>query len=579
MRKLLILTASPKTLNSSRLGKEVRDIRDSLDSSINRNAFLIVEWGAVRPRDLYAAMLKEEPQMVHFAGHGEGEAGLYFEDHGGSPKLVTGEALAILFGLCSQQSQIEFIVLNGCYSSVQAEAIARHIPYVVGMRETIGDSAAIEFSVGFYQAIWQGKSVDVAFEFGKALTALAGTGSTGEPLLVLRESTSISEMNLDQIQRAKEMASPLHESTLTSETIINENAALPTSNGEQQRNILLLSVNQQTEEASHREKEVLVIENSIVRASLAMIVGNLGLPKFKQPIDGSGLNMTQTLEAISVSRPLIIDVAGDEDSLSNFFFDDTDSSSEKGTESCMEELFKTAASHVQCVILNGGYTENSAREIIQHIDFLIGIRQQASQTITTIFLREFYYQIGVGVPIRQAYDQACNKISGDNLDKLSLPILLTEEDEKKRRIIEKKLVSLEKKIEENPESVNLMTSKGELLEKVGEYNQAASVYEKALCIEENDYKVWWKRGKILSALGQHTEAQGPYEKALSLRPSYCDEYVISKEYGLILNILNKPEKSLALYKKSLWIEPKYRAANYEKRKAYKKLYSRNKKKA
>ena len=578
MRKLLILTASSKTSDSPRLGKEVRDIRESLDRSINRNAFLIVERGAVRPCDLHAAMLKEEPQMVHFAGYGEGEAGLYFVDHGGNPKLVTGEALAILFEICSQQSPIEFIVLNGCYSSVQAKTIARHIPYVVGMQEAISDIAAVEFSVGFYQAIWQGKSVDVAFEFGKALTALSGIGSTGKPVLVIRESTPISEINLDKIQKVEERALTSHKSTSTSE-ITNENAALPMSNGEQQRNILLLSVNQQAEDALDREKEVLVIENSIVRASLTMIVGNQGLPKFRQPIDGSGLNIAQTLETISINQPLIIDMAGDEDSLSNFFFDDTYSSSEKGAEACMDELFKTAASHAQCVILNGCYTENSAKEIIQHIDFLIGIRQQASQKTTTIFLREFYYQIGVGVPIRQAYDEACKQISGDNLDRLSLPILLTEEDEKKRRIIEEKLVSLEKEIEENPESVNLMTSKGELLEKTGDYDQAASVYEKALHIEENNYKVWWKRGKVLSALRQYTEAKKPYEKALSLRPSYHDEYVISKEYGLILNILNEPEKSLALYKKSLWIEPKYRAANYEKRKTYKNLYSRNKKEA
>ena len=39
-------------------------------------------------------MLEETPQMVHFSGHGEGEAGLYFEDEVGNPKLVTGTALA-----------------------------------------------------------------------------------------------------------------------------------------------------------------------------------------------------------------------------------------------------------------------------------------------------------------------------------------------------------------------------------------------------------------------------------------------------------------------------------------------------
>ena len=153
--------------------------------------------------------------------------------------------------------------------------------------------------------------------------------------------------------------------------------------------------------------------------------------------------------------------------------------------------------------------------------------------------------------------------------------MLNRYDEEQHKIVENKLASLEKEIKENPENVNLMTAKGELLEKSGDYEQAASVYERALFIEEKDYKVWWKRGRTLSALGQYVEAQKPYEKALSLRPAYHDEYVISKEYGLILNILDKSEKSVALYKKSLWIEPRYRAANYERKKAYKNLYSRH----
>jgi hypothetical protein len=34
---------------------------------------------------------------------------------------------------------------------VQAEAIVKHIPYVIGMSKAIGDKAAIEFAVGFYR--------------------------------------------------------------------------------------------------------------------------------------------------------------------------------------------------------------------------------------------------------------------------------------------------------------------------------------------------------------------------------------------------------------------------------------------
>ena len=66
-------------------------------------------------------MLNESPQIVHFSGHGEGRSGLYFEDEVGNAKLVTGSALGSLFKLFAQESNIECVVLNGCYSEVQAK--------------------------------------------------------------------------------------------------------------------------------------------------------------------------------------------------------------------------------------------------------------------------------------------------------------------------------------------------------------------------------------------------------------------------------------------------------------------------
>ena len=58
------------------------------------------------------------------------------EDEMGRAKLVDGEALAGLFELFAEQ--VECVVLNGCYSQVQAEAIAQHIPSVIGMSQTNG---------------------------------------------------------------------------------------------------------------------------------------------------------------------------------------------------------------------------------------------------------------------------------------------------------------------------------------------------------------------------------------------------------------------------------------------------------
>ena len=62
-------------------------------------------------------------------------------------KLVGVLALGSLFKLF--KDRVECVVLNACYSEVQAKAIAKQIPYVIGMNKAIGDKAAIVFSDAF----------------------------------------------------------------------------------------------------------------------------------------------------------------------------------------------------------------------------------------------------------------------------------------------------------------------------------------------------------------------------------------------------------------------------------------------
>jgi hypothetical protein len=152
---ILFLAANPKGTAPLRLGQELRDIGEGLQRAQKRDQFNLEQRSAVRPRDIQRAMLDLGPQILHFSGHGAGEAGLVFEDEVGNGKLVDGDALAALFALFADQ--LNCVVLNGCYSAVQAKAIAQHIPYVIGMSEAIGDQAAIAFAVGFYDALGAGR--------------------------------------------------------------------------------------------------------------------------------------------------------------------------------------------------------------------------------------------------------------------------------------------------------------------------------------------------------------------------------------------------------------------------------------
>lgn len=161
-RTILVLAANPKNTSPLRLDQEVREIDEGLRRALRREEFVLISKWAARPKDIRRAMLDYKPNIVHFCGHGSGEGGLVFEDENGQAKPVSTDALAEFFGLFA--GTVECVVLNACYSEVQAEAIAKHIPYVIGMKGPIEDATAIEFAVAFYDALGAGEPFEFAYK-------------------------------------------------------------------------------------------------------------------------------------------------------------------------------------------------------------------------------------------------------------------------------------------------------------------------------------------------------------------------------------------------------------------------------
>ncbi len=189
IKKILFLAANPQETDQLRLGKEVQQIEEALQLSKKRDYFEIKSEWAVTTKTLRRALLNREPHLIHFSGHGGGKQGLALEDDAGHLQLVSTESLTLLFK--QFVSTVECVLLNACYSKVQAEAIAQYIPFVIGMNEAIGDGAAREFSVGFYDALGAGRTIEEAFEFGVNAIALEGIPDEDIPVLLKRDSRSI----------------------------------------------------------------------------------------------------------------------------------------------------------------------------------------------------------------------------------------------------------------------------------------------------------------------------------------------------------------------------------------------------
>jgi len=114
--------------------------------------------------------LEHKPNIIHFSGHGE-QAGIMLENEAGESHLIDGDTLANFLEPLSGQT--ECVILNACFTALQASAIVRYVDFVIGMNQPIYDNAAIQFAVGFYDALAAGESIPTAFKWGR--TNIQGT--------------------------------------------------------------------------------------------------------------------------------------------------------------------------------------------------------------------------------------------------------------------------------------------------------------------------------------------------------------------------------------------------------------------
>jgi hypothetical protein len=181
-KTVLVLAANPKDTKELHLHQEVREIEDGLRRAQKRDEFVLqIKWAA-RSQDVRRAMLDYEPNVVHFCGHGAGKYGIAFEDDTGQTLLVKADVLSDFFRLFS--NSLECVVLNSCFSVSQADAIARHIPCVIGMKGSVQDNTAIAFAIAFYDALGADKSFEFAYQL--AYNAIQWSNSPPDTMPVLK---------------------------------------------------------------------------------------------------------------------------------------------------------------------------------------------------------------------------------------------------------------------------------------------------------------------------------------------------------------------------------------------------------
>jgi hypothetical protein len=182
--RVLFLAANPAGTSRLRLDEELREIEQAIRQGRDRDNIEIRTVPAVRAQDITAALIDVDPYLVHFAGHGgSAEGSFVVKDDFGHAHVIPVAGLVQAFKAVGQG--VRCVIVNACQTERLAQELAAAGPCVIGMRHPVGDRSAIRFSIGFYQALAAGKSIETAFDVAVAqLMMTPGADDAQAPLLL-----------------------------------------------------------------------------------------------------------------------------------------------------------------------------------------------------------------------------------------------------------------------------------------------------------------------------------------------------------------------------------------------------------
>lgn len=198
MITILFLSANPSETQRLQLAEECNEIDNKLRIASKGDKFRIEQHHAISVKDLSDTLMRYQPDIVHFSGHGRDDGVLVFQDSEGHERPVPPNSLTRLFQILNSDNdkKIRCVLLNACYAAKQAEAIAKHIDSVIGMSTAISDKAAIDFAAYFYQGLGYGKNLKTAFDLGCNQLGLKGnTTEENTPQLICREGINAKDIS------------------------------------------------------------------------------------------------------------------------------------------------------------------------------------------------------------------------------------------------------------------------------------------------------------------------------------------------------------------------------------------------
>lgn len=106
------------------------------------------------------SLYKDDLLLFHYSGHAGPDA-LLLDD-----EIARAEGVAHLLQQCPN---LKVVILNGCATKAQAEALLTHVPFVVASSSPVDDTLAKQFSIALHQELVKGKDLEAAFRIAETL--------------------------------------------------------------------------------------------------------------------------------------------------------------------------------------------------------------------------------------------------------------------------------------------------------------------------------------------------------------------------------------------------------------------------
>lgn len=167
--RILYIAGNPDGASSLELEREIQMLQEKLDTAAGGGDIDLRFYSHLRIDELPDVIVRTNPDILHFAAHGE-EGGILLADEDKAAVLLDGPMLADLLGALAITPRL--VVINACNSEVMAKEVVRSADFVIGTNALISNVGARTMAATLYQRLAGGASIGAAYDTAATMLRL-----------------------------------------------------------------------------------------------------------------------------------------------------------------------------------------------------------------------------------------------------------------------------------------------------------------------------------------------------------------------------------------------------------------------